>query len=122
MFALRILPSLNRRVPVIAALVLTLATLAVPGTAFAAGQGALKKLDRALNDARAKGTTTPISVIVHTAPGQRAAVRDRLKAKGGVLEAEHASLDAFTMKLSPSSAVWPSRRRRPVLISLLRPT
>ena len=102
MFALRILPSLNRRVPVLAALVLTFATLLQPGTALAAGQGALKKLDRALNAARAKGTTTALSVIVRTTPGQRAAVRDRLKANGGVLEAEHVSLDAFTMRLSPA--------------------
>ena len=103
MLSHKTLPSLYCRVSVLAAaLVLTFATLLVPGTASAAGQGALKKLDRALNAARAKGTTTALSVIVRTTPGQRAAVRDRLKAQGGVLESEHPSLDAFTMRVLPS--------------------
>ena len=35
-------------------------------------------------------------------PGQRAAVRDRLKARGGVIESEVVGLDAITVKLSPS--------------------
>ena len=103
MFSYKSLPSLYRRVPVLgAALVLTFATILAPTPAAAAGQGALKKLDRALNAARDKGTTSQLSVIVRTAPGQRAAVRDRIKAKGGILEAELTSIDALTMRVLPS--------------------
>ena len=103
MFSHKTLPSLVRRVPVVAAaLVLILANLLFADVALAAGQGALKKLDHALNATRQTGSTTPISVIVRTTAGQRAAVRDRLKAAGGIIEAEITSLDALTVKLSPT--------------------
>ena len=101
MIAHKTLPSLNRRVPVLfAALALICVNLLVPGAALAAGP--LKKFDRALNETRQTGSTAPISVIVRTIPGQRAAVRDRLKARGGVIESEVVGLDAITVKLSPS--------------------
>src|SRR4051794_6490296 len=103
MFSHKALPSLARRVPVVgAALVLALTNLLMAAPAMAAGQGALKKLDRALNASRQKGSTTPVSVIVRTIPGQRAAVRDRLKAAGGVIQADVAALDAVTVTLSPT--------------------
>ena len=96
------LPSTPRRVPVLATtLALILISLWLPGTASGAGLGALKKLDRALNATRDSGSIAPLSVIVRTAPGQRAAVRDRLKARGAVIEVEYAPLDALTMRVSP---------------------
>src|SRR3712207_499785 len=57
------------------------------------------KLDRILRDAVASGSRKAQRVIVQTRPGTRDAVKRALAAHGDVVEAEHASLDAFTVTL-----------------------
>jgi subtilisin family serine protease len=69
----------------------------VDGPVAAAGQRRAARLDSALQAVLDDSTPAPQRVIIRVRPGNRAALRESLKAHGDQIVSEHDSLDALTV-------------------------
>ena len=75
----------------------------VPAHAGAQGQPRLnnKKVDRALREAVAAGSTESQRVIIRTKPGYRLTLREALQAHGDAITNDHPSISALSAEVRP---------------------